>query len=75
MRIRSNSGPMEFLRAVNTCQGEVWFCTKEQDRLNLKSVLSQFIFATVIREADILENAWIVCDNAEDEILLKEYLD
>lgn len=74
MCIRKGVSPTIFLRAVNACKGQVWFCTKEQDQLNLKSVLSQCIFAT-LTDSDIMKNAWIVCENRDDELELNAYLE
>lgn len=74
MHIREDANIAYFLRTVNRCAGEVLFCTQEQDQLNLKSVLSQFIFATLTKEPDILFGGTIVCKQPQDLAVLEEFL-
>lgn len=64
----------QFLRSVNECESDVLFCTKEGDVLNLKSMLSRFVFASLTMDAEILDTATIVCENKEDESILAQYL-
>ena len=74
MHIRKDANLALFLRTVNTCAGEVLFCTQEQDQLNLKSVLSQFIFATLTKEPSILFGGTIVCKQSRDLAVLEDFL-
>lgn len=73
MKLNPNMNVPAFLRAVHTCKGEVRFITKAGDDLNLKSELSQFVFAAVI--AGKLQNldGSIEVRNSEDAQLLKDY--
>lgn len=63
----------DFLQAVQSCKGEVCFVTEEEDILNLKSVLSQFVFAAVI--AGKLKNmeGFITVQDPHDKILLRDF--
>lgn len=49
MKLCENIDYSEFFRAVQTCSGEVLLVTPEGDQLNLKSTLSQFVFAAAVR--------------------------
>lgn len=73
MRLNPNINTPAFLQAVQTCKGEVCFVTKEGDILNLKSVLSQFVFTAVI--AGKLQNfeGFITVQNPKDEIRLRDF--
>ena len=48
MKIKPNANIPRFLQAVQNCQGAVRYTTPEGDDLNLKSALSQFVFAAVV---------------------------
>ena len=48
MKLDPNTNIPHFLQAVYQCQGDVYFTTPDGDNLNLKSALSQFVFASVI---------------------------
>ena len=54
MKLNPNVSIPDFLAAVQNCSRDVWFTTPEGDRLNLRSALSQFVFAGVV--AGNLEN-------------------
>ena len=45
MKLKENIDFIDFIKKIKTCKGDVYFCTLEGDRLNLKSVLSQYIFS------------------------------
>lgn len=49
MKLKENIDYAEFFRTVQKCAGEVLLVTPEGDRLNLKSTLSQFVFAAAVR--------------------------
>lgn len=48
MKLNPNANIPRFLQAVYDCNGDVFFTTPDGDNLNLKSALSQFVFAAVI---------------------------
>lgn len=73
MKIKSNVNVINFLSAVSQCHSDVYFITEEGDNLNLKSTLSQFIFTSVLANAEILENAHIECHNPDDFDRLKDF--
>lgn len=73
MKLKPNVNVPDFLQAVQTCVSEVFFITPEGDRLNLKSVLSQFIFAAVIAGRLQTLDGCITAQNPQDESLLRQY--
>lgn len=71
MKLKKNFDSISFFKAVRQCSGDVWFCTVEGDRLNLKSVLSQFLFSTLITNKPLLGSGFLQFENAEDRTILE----
>ena len=63
-----------FLRAIRLCKGEVTFQTDDGDLLNLKSMLSEYIFVTITADPDFIRNGRLICKNNSDYETLEEYL-
>ncbi|MCQ2440511.1 MAG: hypothetical protein MJ076_01255 [Clostridia bacterium] len=60
----------DFIKAIDTCKGDVYLETKDGDVLNLKSKLCQMIgLSTILSNCEVAE-ATLRCANAEDETLL-----
>ena len=57
----------EFLTVLDTCEGNVFLVTHEGDKLNLKSKLCQLVGLTRLIEGGKISEAFIVCENKEDE--------
>ena len=57
----------EFLTVLDTCEGNVFLVTPEGDKLNLKSKLCQLVGLTRLIEGGKISEAFIVCENKEDE--------
>lgn len=74
MQLRKGINLILFMKAVKTCDSDVWFQTEEGDRLNLKSILSQYIFSTITNCKNMLESGRIECRQDSDEEKLKEFL-
>lgn len=60
----------EFLAVLDTCQGNVFLVTRECDHLNLKSKLCQLVGLTQLIEGGKIAEAYIICENPEDEAKL-----
>lgn len=73
MKIKPNINVPAFLQAVQTCTGEVSFVTSEGDILNLKSALSQFIFAAVIAGKLQSLSGRIIVQDLDDAKRLYDY--
>lgn len=74
MRLKENIDYAVFLKTVQGCQGEVLLVTSEGDQLNLKSTLSQFIFAAAISGKLRLSEGRLELKNSEDELLLETFI-
>jgi len=57
----------EFLSVLDTCEGNVFLVTHEGDKLNLKSKLCQLVGLTRLIEGGKISEAFIICENKEDE--------
>lgn len=75
MKIKTNVDLEEFFVQVQQCAGEIWFLSKEGDRLNLGSCLSQCIFTAAFLENPVLLSGEIFCENPTDIETLKSYLE
>lgn len=75
MHIRKNIKLVEFLRAVNSCSGDVLFSTKDGDILNLKSELSRYVFAAIAPNTELIYSAEIICKAKDDYIRLEPFLE
>lgn len=63
-----------FFAAVNRCQGGVFFLSLRGDRMDLKSVLCQYLFASVYLQKDMGSEGHIECELAEDAAILNPFL-
>lgn len=57
----------EFLKLLDECKGNVFLVSREGDHLNLKSKLSQLLGLTQLIEGGKIAEAFIICENPEDE--------
>lgn len=81
MTLTSHTDFAAFLEAVQQCRGEVLFCTREGDKLNLKSTLSKYLFAAskylfaaLAGNEELLRKGKIVCQFPQDEEKLTHIL-
>lgn len=75
MKLISTIQPMHFLDIVQkNCTGDVWFCSPEGDRLNLKSQLTHFVFITIALQETIFFKCWIECEKSSDFEILSNYI-
>ncbi len=66
----NNIDVQSFMKALDSCKGDVMLITEEDDRFNLKSKLSQIAGIVNLIEGGKLVNAKISCSNPEDESML-----
>lgn len=59
MKLKADADLVEFIHAVKACRKDVCFVTKEGDRLNLKSTLSQYLFVALISSPELLYSGQI----------------
>lgn len=74
MKLKTTDNIPAFLQAVQKCKAEVFFITPNGDKLALKSVLSQFVFATVLVNDLQDHRGVIIFEDPRDAELLTEYL-
>lgn len=74
MKLKQNIDYSAFLRTVQACRGEVVLTTGEGDRLNLKSALSQFIFAAAVNGNLRFAEAALELGDSRDADLLRAFV-
>lgn len=76
MKLTENCNLPAFLRAADSCEGEVVFQTPEGDVLNLKSQLSKYVFlaAAASPRLHLLEAGELFCRNPADEARLEAFI-
>jgi hypothetical protein len=74
MKVKQINDIDGFYKAIDSCQGRVELITEDKDVLNLASKLTQFIGLTRVFSNPDIQYYEIVCYNAEDYALLKQYL-
>ena len=56
-----------FLAVLDKCVGNVYLMTRDGDKLNLRSKLCQLVGLTRLIEGGKIAEAFVTCDNEEDE--------
>lgn len=74
IKFREDVNLIQFLRTVELCDGEVEFYSGQGDILNLKSVLSRYLFAALTGKKNLLAGGWIKCEKLEDRKLLNQFI-
>ncbi|WP_130838305.1 polya polymerase [Lachnoclostridium sp. Marseille-P6806] len=74
MKLKKNADLIRFIKTAARCRGEVLYQTAEGDRLNLKSTLSQYLFATAAGGEGFIPGGELCCELEADAELLKEFL-
>lgn len=74
MQLKEGILIVDFLKAASHCKGNVFYRTTEQDYLNLKSKLCQYVFTASFFQSNI-KNGNIVCELESDYDLLSNYLE
>lgn len=64
----------QFIRSVERCTGEVLFTTEDGDCLNLKSMLSIYVFSMLADRRDLLMRGCVSCEREADMEALTPYL-
>lgn len=57
----------EFIKVLDSCEGNVYLVSREGDHLNLKSKLCQLVGLTQLIQGGKIAEAFIVCENPDDE--------
>ena len=74
MRVKKINDIDNFCKALDKCQGRVALITDENDVLNLASTLTKFIGISLVFSNPQIPEYEIVCYDANDYELIKEFL-
>ncbi len=71
MKLKKDLELVTFLKDVKQCQADVWLITQKEDRLNLKSFLTQCILVAMPDKKNVLNHSRLECDHRDREKLEK----
>lgn len=74
LTLKQKTSLKDFFEKVRLCNGEVFFKTEENDTLNLKSQLSQYLFTAAYMKKDFFLRGEVLCDEPRDMESLKSFL-
>lgn len=74
MKLREDTDLIGFIKTIKKCRQDVFFCTAEGNRLNLKSTLTQYLFSTLSSNGEFLQSGNIECGEPSDYRMLETYL-
>ena len=74
LKLKQNIDLLEFLQVCRHCKEDVYFCTGNGDRLDLKSELMGFVFLSHKDNEAFLYESTIELDAAEDRDSLLPFL-
>ena len=74
MKLKENADLIGFIKTIKKCRQDVFFCTAEGDRFNLKSTLTQYLFSTLPGNGEFLQSGNIECGELADYQMLETYL-
>lgn len=75
MKLKQNANLTEFINAAKKCRHDLYYETGEGDRLNLKSTLSDYIFAASVDDRNFLTKGKVVCEDVNDYRLIADYIE
>lgn len=71
MKLKKNLDLVPFFKDVKKCRADVWLVTERQDRLNLKSFLTQCILVAMPDKEKVLSRSSLECDEKDKKCLEK----
>ncbi len=75
MKLREDINMREFFQCIVQCEGEVLLKSAEGDILNLKSALSQFVFAVILENKKKLKGMKITLEDENDRSIIERFLE
>lgn len=73
IRLKKDIDPTQFLLRARRCTGEVLFRTEQGDVLNLKSILSEYIFVAAAADPSFPLHGALECSDPADLAALAEF--
>ncbi len=74
MNLKKDFNMADLMEVARDCTGDVFFHSVEGDIINLKSLLSQYMLASIVCKPGLLVNARVVCTQDEDYARLADFL-
>lgn len=74
MHLRKDADITQFLQAASRCRRDVYFCTLNGDKLNLKTELMRMVFATQAGNDAFLYSSSIEVLDEKDAQVLADYI-
>lgn len=74
MNLKEDFNMADFMETAKNCTGDVFFHSVEGDIINLKSLLSQYVLASIACKPGLLKSARVVCTQDEDYAKLADFL-
>lgn len=74
MKLKKDIDIVNFMKEVSSCEGNVFFESPE-DKIDLKSVLSQYVFISILNNKRLMESGTIQCESMDDFDHLAPYLE
>lgn len=71
MRLKQDLELVPFFKDVKQCQADVWLITQKEERLNLKSFLTQCLLIAMPDKKKVLSQGSLECDDLDKEKLEK----
>lgn len=75
MRLKKTADVMKFLEAVSHCRKDVYFCTKDGDRLNLGSELMRFVMISQRENQEFIYGSTIELTEPDDYRVLEAFVE
>lgn len=72
--LKKDADLIEFRNAVKKCVGDVLFETDDGDSLNLKSVLSDFLFSMMSANQTYILSGHVVCRVESDYRIIDKFI-
>lgn len=72
--LQNNIDLTAFFAAVKQCEGHVFLLSSQGDKMDLKSVLCQYLFAGAFLCKDASFEGQVICESEEDRCILKPFL-
>lgn len=74
MKIENIKDVDKFFEIIEQCKGKVEIISKEGDRLNVKSKLTQFVIASNFFEHPIINELELIAEDPDDRKLLIQFM-
>lgn len=74
MNVKKDIDVAAFMKGIKACRGNVFFISPE-DKIDLKSVLSQYVFLAIMNNRKLIKNGEIICEEQADYKNLEQFLE